>query len=151
MAAMVRFIASRRGRLASPSCLLQGSRHSHRQSMWEQILGRKIAPSTIKAIEDAYTEFEVSKSVPSWLPFHPNSSFWIPSYEVSLTALEELADVFERFPPASHKRKSEPSFTASPDLADDGITSSKALSTIQVVDQLVNKLQDIPLEDGTFL
>ncbi|KAI5066237.1 hypothetical protein GOP47_0018861 [Adiantum capillus-veneris] len=117
--------------------------------MWEQILGKKIASSHIKALEDAYTEFRVSKAVPSWLPFHPNSSFWIPSYEVTLNALEELAEAFERLPSASPEKDPAPPFTASPDLIDDGISSSKAFSTIQVVDQLVDKLRDIPLEDGS--
>lgn len=65
-----------------------------------------------------------------------------------MKALESLAERVQRAPPA--RRKSEvPSFKASPDLCNDGISSSKALETIQIMDKVVDLLKEIPIENVT--
>ncbi|KAH7432388.1 hypothetical protein KP509_07G020400 [Ceratopteris richardii] len=148
MAGIAKLAVRWRGRSGSPACIRQCLRHSHSQSLWEHILGRKVDRSSLKALEDAALEFRLSNSVPSWLPFMPNSSFWIPSSEIALKNLEELA---ERIKSSQRPQKplSAPSFIASADLRDNGVSSSKALSAIRVTDQLIEKIEGIPLDDGT--
>lgn len=148
MATLFRSMARKRGALLP--CLLYSRRHSHTQSLWEQLLGRKIEPSAAKALDDAFLEFRVSQAVPSWLPFLPNYSFWIPSAEDTMKNLEVLAQRLEAARPVRKKRI--PVFEAPPEWSGDGaVSKSAAWSAIQVTDKLMNCHAENPIEKGTII
>lgn len=62
--------------------------------------------------------------------------------------LELLAERVQEARPARRK-PTVTSFTASPDLANDGVSSSKALSAIQITDKLLDRFEESPIENGT--
>lgn len=93
MAASCTFLANRAATLflnKVPSACSR--RNTHSQSLWEELLGRKIEPAAAKKLEEAFLEYRVRKAVPSWLPFLPNCSFWIPSSEETIKNLQVLAE-----------------------------------------------------------
>lgn len=110
----------RRAHLLSPQnhLLCICPRFAHSQSLWEDLLGRKIEPAAAKKLEEAFLAYKVRKAVPSWLPFLPNSSFWIPSSEETMKNLEILAERIKVEKPASTERVN--IFKAPPDWSDKG-------------------------------
>lgn len=124
MAAPFPFLVSRLKFLPSLPCLHRGVRHTHSQSLWEELLGRKIEASAAKKLEEAFLEYRVRKAVPSWLPFLPNSSFWIPSTEETIKNLEILAKRMKGQRPPRKERLNV--FKNAPDRSDKGPVSSVA-------------------------
>ncbi|KAI5077737.1 hypothetical protein GOP47_0007561 [Adiantum capillus-veneris] len=118
MAASCTFLAKRAETLVLrgvPSICSRRSTHS--QSLWEELLGRKIEPAAAKQLEEAFLEYRVRKAVPSWLPFLPNSSFWIPSSEETIKNLQVLAERIKVSKPGRKDRinmyKSPPNWASS--------------------------------------
>lgn len=69
-------------------------------------MGRQIEPAAAKRLEEAFLEYRVRKAVPSWLPFLPNCSFWIPSSEETIKNLQVLAERIKVSKPARKDRVS---------------------------------------------
>ena len=111
-------------------------RHTHSQILWEELLGRKLEASAAKKLEEAFLEYRVRKSVPSWLPFLPNGSFWIPSSEETIKSLQVLA---EKIRVSKSSRKSS---SASMSLDGSKISSISKVaewSLIQQTDKLLSQ------------
>ena len=111
-------------------------RHTHSQILWEELLGRKLEAAAAKKLEEAFLEYRVRKSVPSWLPFLPNGSFWIPSSEETIKSLQVLA---EKIRVSKSSRKS-----SSASLSLDGskissISKVAEWSLIQQTDKLLSQ------------
>ncbi|MCO5599446.1 hypothetical protein L7F22_053550 [Adiantum nelumboides] len=81
-------------------------RLGHSQSLWEELLGRTMEAATAKKLEDAFMEYKVEKALPSWLPFFPHGSFWIPPHEDTLKSLRLLAQRLKLYRGCSAKGKS---------------------------------------------
>ncbi|MCO5612655.1 hypothetical protein L7F22_066924 [Adiantum nelumboides] len=118
MAASCTFLAKRAETLVlrgAPS--ICSRRGTHSQCLWEELLGRKIEPAAAKQLEEAFLEYRVRKAVPSWLPFLPNCSFWIPSSEETIKNLQVLAERIKVSKPARKDRmniyKSPPNWASS--------------------------------------
>eukprot|EP00250_Pteridium_aquilinum_P006646 c16523_g1_i1 orf=506-1096(-) len=122
-------------------------RTTHSQSLWEELLGRKIEPAAAKKLEEAFLEYRVRKAVPSWLPFLPHCSFWIPSSEETIKNLQVLAERIKVSKPARKDRvsiyKSPPSWASpSSSTSEQGkvsaISKVAEWSLIQQTDRLLS-------------
>lgn len=122
-----------------------GRRHSHSQSLWEELLGRKIEASAAKKLEEAFLEYKVRKSVPSWLPFFPNCSFWIPSNEETIKNLQVLAQrIKDSRPTRKERSKAQKSRSHWSDHDKNGAVSTvTAWSIIHHTDKLLSGLGHI--------
>lgn len=128
-------------------------RHCHSRSLWEDLLGRKIEASAAQKLEEAFLEYRVRKAVPSWLPFLPNSSFWIPSTEDTMKNLEVLAKRMKLTRRPRNERVS--IIKAPPDWSDQGTVSTAGTwSAIQETDQLLslgNSARGLLKDKGTLI
>lgn len=139
MAASCQTLARRADALALNRCLHLRWRRTHTQSLWEELLGRKIEAAAAKKLEEAFLEYRVRKAVPSWLPFLPNSSFWIPSTEETIKNLEVLAERMKLARPARKERVH--IYKAPPDWSESGSVSTVAAwSVIQQTDRLLSSV-----------
>ena len=151
-------------------------RHSHTSTLWERLLGQKYEPSLAKALNDAVSQYKASQSVPSWLPFLPNSSFWVPSSEEAAQSLEDLADRLNDSDGDSDSEIDLSSTDCNPDSQsfshgnlnfdddvdeeedddesdanDEVVPSSTAFTAFQITDKLLDIHRQSPIEQGTTL
>lgn len=118
-------------------------RLGHSQSLWEELLGRKLEASTAKKLEDAFLEYKVEKSIPSWLPFFPNGSFWIPSNEDTIKKLRILAQrINESRTPSTEKSNSGKSATQWSGSINEGAISNVSMwSLITHIERLLARIE----------
>ena len=129
-------------------------RSTHSQTLWEELLGRKIEQSAAKKLEEAFLEYRVRKSVPSFLPFLPNSSFWIPSSEDTIKDLQVLAERIKVSKPSRQDRSnvyrssSSPTSNWSSDKGKIGAVSKVAeWSLIQQTERLLSSSMAVSSRD----
>ncbi|KAH7285418.1 hypothetical protein KP509_33G027400 [Ceratopteris richardii] len=153
MAASCTFLAKRAGILVIKAPQSVCSRRcTHSQSLWEELLGRKIEPAAAKQLEEAFLEYRVRKAVPSWLPFLPNRSFWIPSSEDTIKNLQVLAERIKVSKPSRKDRivyKSPPNWTSASSAEQAKVSSISKVAEWSLIQQTDKLLSGVEWSEAT--